>query len=86
MRGETKKQVNLFSYVSLESRIPSDHPLREIKRLCDETLKRMCGVFDGLYSEMGRPSIPPEHLLKASCSLVRNSCSATLTSPSTEAL
>ena len=51
--------------MSLESRIPPEHPLREIKRICDEALKRMCPLFDGIYSETGRPSIPPERLLKA---------------------
>ena len=65
MRGEMQRQQQLFSYVSLESRIPPEHPLREIKRICDEALKRMCSVFDGVYSETGRPSIPPERLLKA---------------------
>ena len=65
MRGNDGKQGNLFSYVSLESRVPQNHPLRKMKEMVDEALEGMSGDFDEMYSRMGRPSIPPEHLLRA---------------------
>jgi transposase len=65
MRGEGKSQGAVFSYVSLEQRVPADHPLRAIRRMVDEALKELSPVFDGMYSEVGRPSIPPEYLLRA---------------------
>jgi transposase len=55
----------MFSYVSLEDRVPQDHPLRAIRKLVDSVLKGMSKQFDRLYSEVGRPSIPPERLLRA---------------------
>ena len=58
-------QTGMFSYVVLEDRIPADHPLRAIRKLVDEVLAEMSKDFDGLYSEVGRPSIPPERLLRA---------------------
>jgi transposase len=65
MRGEAKSQGAAFSYVSLEQRVPADHPLRAIRRMVDEVLRRLSPVFDELYAEVGRPSIPPEYLLRA---------------------
>jgi len=66
MRGDDKQlQSGMFSYVSLEQRVPPDHPLRAIRKLVDEILARMSKQFDALYSEVGRPSIPPERLLRA---------------------
>ena len=65
MRRETQKHQQVFSYVSLESRTAQEHPLRKIKRMCDEVLKRMCSLLEGVYSETDRPSIPPERWLKA---------------------
>jgi transposase len=65
MRGENKSQDELFSYIPLESRVPQDHPLRRIRTMVDEILKEMRQRLDGLYSHTGRPSIPPEMLLKA---------------------
>lgn len=65
MRGTEQNQAALFSYVSLESRIPQDHPLRAIKRMVDQTLTALNRDFSQMYSEMGRPSIPPEQLLRA---------------------
>lgn len=65
MRGEERKQENLFHYFSVESRVPESHPLRRIRTLCDEALSRMSDVFDAMYSETGRPSVPPELLLKS---------------------
>ena len=65
MRGEQKDQGALFSYVHLEDRIPSEHPLRRIRVLVDGALAELDGEFEGLYSDTGRPSIPPEQLLRA---------------------
>ena len=55
----------MFSYVSAEQRVPHDHPLRAIRKLVDEVLRDMSREFDGLYARVGRPSIPPERLLRA---------------------
>jgi transposase len=55
----------MFSYVSPEQRVPRDHPLRAIRALVDEVLRDMSRAFDGLYATIGRPSIPPERLLRA---------------------
>jgi transposase len=65
MRGNDGKQGDLFSYVSLESRVPRNHPLRKMREMVDEALEGMSADFDEMYSRMGRPSIPPEHLLRA---------------------
>jgi transposase len=65
MRGDRDFQGHLFSYISLEDRVPADHPLRPLKLLIDEVLERLSGEFDKLYSKHGRPSVPPEQLLKA---------------------
>jgi transposase len=66
MRGDDQKlQPGMFSYVALEDRIPQEHPLRAIRKLVDQVLAGMSKQFDGLYSEVGRPSIPPERLLRA---------------------
>jgi transposase len=66
MRGDEKQSDGMFSYVRLEERIASDHPLRAIRGLVEEVLSGLNGDFAALYSHTGRPSIPPEHLLKAS--------------------
>jgi transposase len=55
----------MFSYVALEDRIPADHPLRGVRKLVDTVLAGMSKDFDGLYAKVGRPSIPPERLLRA---------------------
>ena len=65
MRGLDDRSEGFFSYVRLEERIPSDHPLRPIKALADQALLSLNKRFEGLYSSMGRPSIPPEMLLRA---------------------
>jgi transposase len=65
MRGDEKQQGGMFSYVSLEDRVPQDHPLRAIRRLVDQILAKMSKRFDKMYAENGRPSIPPERLLRA---------------------
>jgi transposase len=64
MRGINDTQSGLFSYLSCDQRVPSDHPLRSIKAYADEVLAGMSVVFDAMYSALGRPSIPPERLLK----------------------
>jgi len=65
MRGEDAKQATMFSFLSPERRVPQDHPLRLIKALTDAVLTPMSKRFDQMYSRVGRPSIPPERLLKA---------------------
>lgn len=66
MRGEDRKSGELFSYVSVEERIRADHPLRTIRGLVNEALEALSGEFTTLYADrMGRPSIPPERLLRA---------------------
>ena len=64
MRGEDNKQEAMFSYVSPEQRVPAGHPLRPIQTMVDEILKEMSPRFAKLYSEVGRPSIAPERLLR----------------------
>jgi len=65
MRGIQETQDKLFSYVSQEERIPEDHPLRKLRAMVDPMLKHMSAQFEKLYAENGRPSIPPEYLLRA---------------------
>jgi transposase len=65
MRGEDLQQDELFSYGTLEERVPADHPLRPIRLMVDEALKALSGRFDAIYGEDGRRSIPPERLLRA---------------------
>src|SRR5690348_4190893 len=65
MRGDDHQQFGVFSYVSLEDRVPADHPLRPIRQVVDEIFRGMNREFDGLYAKAGRPSIPPERLLRA---------------------
>jgi transposase len=65
MRGEDRRSGGLFSYVDLEARVPADHPLRPIRAIVDDALNALSGEFAALYSHLGRPSIPPERLLRA---------------------
>ena len=65
MRGRDDRAEGMFSYIRLEERVPADHPLRAIRRLADEALAALNGRLDAVYSGMGRPSIPPEMLLRA---------------------
>jgi transposase len=65
MRGEDQRSESFFSYVRLEARIPADHPLRAIRELVDAALRELSRSFDRLYAREGRPSIPPERLLRA---------------------
>jgi transposase len=64
MRGQVDPQSALFSYFSPEQRVPAEHPLRSIKAYADAALAAISGEFDALYGATGRPSIPPERLLK----------------------
>ena len=65
MRGQLDPQGDMLCLVSPESFVPADHPLRQIKPFADQALKRLSPTFDAMYAELGRPSIPPERLLKA---------------------
>ena len=65
MRGDDVRTESLFSYLSCEERVPADHPLRPIRTIVDQALTVMSPAFDQLYSDLGRPSIPPEKLLRA---------------------
>lgn len=66
MRGHPNDQPVMLAYVDLDARVPADHPLRTIKKLADQALAALSGTFDRMYAQGGRPSIPPERLLKAS--------------------
>ena len=66
MRGQRDPQVTMLAFIDLESRVPPGHPLRTIKALADRALAALSPEFDQMYAEDGRPSIPPERLLKAS--------------------
>jgi transposase len=65
MRGDDIQQGAMFSYLSPEQRVPADHPLRPIRKLVDTVLSRLSPCFEAMYAEGGRPSIPPEKLLRA---------------------
>jgi transposase len=66
MRGEERRQRSMLLVVNLEERIPKEHPLRRIKQMAELALKELSPMFDAIYSVLGRPSLPPERLLKAS--------------------
>ncbi len=65
MRGNDQQNGRMFSYVSPEERVPDDHPLRTIRRITDRALERLSPQFGTLYVNFGRPSVPPEKLLRA---------------------
>ncbi len=65
MRGADQQQTAMFSYISPEQRVPVDHPLRPIREMVDGLLGQLSAEFDAMYAQMGRPSIPPEKLLRA---------------------
>ena len=65
MRGDDVQQVDMFSYISPEQRVPKDHPLRPMRKMVDEILVDLSPQFKTMYSKIGRPSIPPEKLLRA---------------------
>lgn len=66
MRGDDQQPGYLFSYVSAEARVPADHPLRPVRTMVDDALRRLSAKFERLYATTGRPSIAPEKLLRAS--------------------
>ncbi len=66
MGGQQERSGSLFSYVSIEERIPASHPLRRISRMADQALDRLNPTFCRLYALEGRASLPPEQLLLAS--------------------
>ena len=66
MRGDAERQANMLLAVTPDSFIPEDHPIRRIKPIVESVLARLSPLFDAMYAQRGRPSIPPEHLLKAS--------------------
>src|ERR1700686_2637996 len=65
MRGSDQQQSHVFSYISPEQRVRRDHPLRPIRAMVDEILKQLSPQFTKMYAKVGRPSIPPEKLLRA---------------------
>src|SRR5256885_15727736 len=66
MRGSTDHQVTMLALVDPDQLIPADHPIRRVKPIVEEALRELEPIFARMYSEVGRRSIPPEHLLKAS--------------------
>src|SRR4030043_716426 len=69
MRGKADTQVTLLTLVTADQLVPGEHPIRQIKRMVDNALRELSPTFTRMYAETGRPSIPPEHLLK-SCLLI----------------
>ncbi len=67
MRGRVKEQTSMLMLASPEERIPQDHPIRRIKKLADEALREMSPLFDAMYEEGGRVSVPPETRISATC-------------------
>ncbi len=66
MRGKQEQQITMLSALTPEQLVPQDHPIRRVKPIVDQALKELSPTFNRMYAEVGRPSIPPEHLLKAS--------------------
>jgi transposase len=65
MRGDDQQQDGMWSYISAEQRVPADHPLRPIRKMADIVLRELSPLFESLYARTGRPSVPPEKLLRA---------------------
>jgi hypothetical protein len=65
MRGNDTTQSAMFSYITPEQRVPKDHPLRRVRVLCDIALKALSRELDRMYSDIGRPSIAPEKVLRS---------------------
>jgi transposase len=65
--GTDYQQSGIFSYISAEKRVPKDHPLRAVRAMVDVALRNMGPQFDAMYAKVGRPSIPPEKLLRRCC-------------------
>jgi len=64
MRGDDEQQASVWSYIPLEQRVPTDHPLRPLRAMVDTILAELSPQFERLYSRVGRPSIAPEKLLR----------------------
>ena len=71
MRGEHRRKETMFSYVAPEARVPERHPLRAIRAMVDQALTALDAEFEALCSHTGRPSIPPEYLLRATLLQIR---------------
>jgi len=69
MRGDVNQQVTMLTAITPDQKVPKDHPIREIKAVVDRALQKLSPVFNTMYAKVGRPSIPPEHLLKG-CLLI----------------
>src|SRR3972149_8851695 len=69
MRGWAARQATMLTAVTLDVLVPKGHPIRQIKPIVEAALARLSPIFDRMYAESGRPSIPPEHLLKG-CLLI----------------
>src|SRR6202051_4533615 len=65
MRGKDEQQLDVFSYINPEQRVPHDHPLRPLRVMTDEAVQQLRTRFNSLYAKTGRPSIAPEKLLRA---------------------
>ena len=68
MRGDDDRSSHLFSYLSPEQRVPADRPLRAIRTMTDDALRRLSPRFDAIYAATGRPSIPPSICCAPCCS------------------
>jgi len=66
MRGQKESQIVMLSALTPDQLVPPEHPIRKIKPIVDRALNELSPIFNQMYAEIGRPSIPPEHLLKAS--------------------
>ena len=66
MRGDSTQQAIILSAITPDQLVPADHPIRRIKPIVERVLQDLSAVFRTMYAPVGRPSIPPEHLLKAS--------------------
>ena len=69
MRGKADTQLTMLTLITADQLVPGDHPIRQIKPIVDKALIKLSPTFNRMYAETGRPSIPPEHLLKA-CLLI----------------
>lgn len=76
MRGEAEQQGAMFSYMTMEQRVPADHPIRAMRAMVDEALGQMDATFSAMYAKRGRPSIAPERLLRAQLLMVLYSISS----------
>ena len=76
MRGRREHQVSMLAIIDLETWVPANHPLRTIKSLADRALAQLSPEFHRMYAQVGRPSIPPERLLKASLLISLPRCAA----------